>query len=117
MTDDHVEHDDDVPEGYSKHHVAFCRNDGSEESKEMMKHAMYDFIKVPVVVGEKLPEFEASVEKCENGCCLRPRIYDTANDQEYGTQGMMPAPIAVMTGSVHPDSIQAGVRELSSILN
>lgn len=108
--------DDDVPEGYSKHHVAFCANDGTEEAKRCMRAALTDYIKVPVMVGSKTPDLYLTRDQCPNGCCIVMSAEDKANEQEYHF-GSMPVIVAAMTNEADDEHMQAAARALTSTLN
>jgi hypothetical protein len=72
-----------------------------------------DFFPMTIVVGSKIPVYEIETQDCENGCCTRALLHDTANDRHYmigqttGPSGPAPPPLLV----------QIALRNLQGVLN
>lgn len=108
MSDEPTQHPDPEPEG-----TKFWVEDRSD-----LDHAIDFYFEIPVIVGDKMPEWSIVRRVCENGCCQHTILADSVNEETYLVE-TTPTFIVEMTevmGGTMPDcSRQHLIRRIAAL--
>jgi hypothetical protein len=113
------------PDENSQQAFAFFHNSGeppSENDRATWQQVRDEAFPIPVVCGDRPPNFSMRLELCDAGCHLRVGLIDSANDEQYVIHNV-PIMVAHMSnmidreGNVNPTMEQAETQRRMAALN